>query len=304
MSGEYVSELPEDLREWVERRAEETDRDPTDVLTRAISAYQLLEEEETIETDGESDRSIALPEDSDVVDRLERLEGRVDQRESLDDHLEQLSELEGRVADVEGELDEKIEDVRERVIQIKQETDAKAPADHDHGDIRKQLQRAVRAAEAANTKGERLTERVERVDQGFDNFEEILEYLTDTTSELEEKLDAIAQTVIDLRQSVGELEGTSSARAAAADLKTEANREGITTAKCDGCESKVYIGLLSTPHCPHCGTTFRDVDPADGLFGSDYLRTGNQPALEGGEADTLDSPEDLFEEYDTDEGRP
>ncbi|MFW5965560.1 MAG: hypothetical protein ACOCP3_02285, partial [Halodesulfurarchaeum sp.] len=45
---------------------------------------------------------------------------------------EQSRTLEDRVNALEAELDEKIQDVRERVIQVKREADGKAPADHEH----------------------------------------------------------------------------------------------------------------------------------------------------------------------------
>jgi chromosome segregation ATPase len=325
MSGESVPELPEELREWVEQRAAESDRDPGDVLTEAVTAYQMLETDgDAIETNRASETAIVLPDDSSVADRLDEFEQRLGDLESLHERLseldavderlseldaieERLSELDAideRLSDLEAELDEKIDDVRERVIQVKREADAKAPTDHDHDQLQQHLQRAQRAAEEANATSKQIEDRIDRVDQGFENFEEVLEYLTDATDELEEKLDALAYTVIDLRQTVGELEGSESARVAAAELKAQANREGVAAAKCGDCESKVRIGLLSMPRCPHCGTTFRELDPSQGLFGSSYLRAGDRPALESGDRDTPDSPEDLFEEFDAGERSP
>lgn len=302
MSGEHVAELPEELREWVEQRADETDQDPQDVLTRALTTYQLLEtESDAIETNGAAEAAIVLPDDSEVADRLDEFEERLENLESLEGNVEDLESIEQRLDELDSELDEKIDDVRERVIQVKREADTKAPANHDHEQLQQRLQRTLRAAEEANATSKQLGERIDRVEQGFENFEEVLEYLTDTTDELEEKFDALAYTVIDLRETVGELEGTESARTAAGDLKAEANRHGATTAKCGDCESKVQIGLLSTPHCPHCGTTFRELEPSQGLFGSSYLRAGDQPALESGSQPAPDSPEDLFEEFDTEE---
>lgn len=298
MSSEHAAELPEDLREWVEHRAAETDRDPADVLTEAITAYQIFEGKgETLESNGAADAAIALPEESELDEHLESLEDRIAALESIDE----------RVSAVESEVDEKIEDVRERVIQVKREADAKAPADHDHERLHRRLQRALRAAEEANAMGKQLSRRIDRdsqrVDRGFENFEEILDYLTDTTDELEAKIDALARTVIELRESVGTLQETASAREAAAELKAEANREGVTVAKCEECTSSVQIGLLSTPHCPHCETIFREVDPSTELFGSSYLRTGGRPALQSGESNSPDTPEDLFDEYESTEGQ-
>ncbi len=302
MSGEHVSDLSDDLREWVESRAAETGQDPADVLSRAVTTYQLLEEEGE-PLDGESDAALVVGNGAERRERLDSLEERITDLESLEDQLADVESLDERVAELDAELAEKIDDVRERVIQVKKEADSKAQIDHEHGQLQQRLQRALRAAEEAHATSQQLGQHIEGIDRGLDNFEEVLEYLTDTTDELENKLDALAYTVIDLRERVGELEGTAAARDAAADLKDEANREGITTAKCVECESKVQIGLLSTPHCPHCGTTFREVEPAERLFGAARLRAGEQPALQGETSASTDTPDDLFDEYDTEEGR-
>ena len=315
MPGEYAADLSDELREWLERRAEESGEDPSELLARAIAAYQLVESEDDVFENGEEGSPVTFVDEStfddrltalsEFDDRLATLESEFDERldaleSEFDDRVESLEDdVDRRVDSVETDVDDKIDDVRDRVIQVKRETDAKASADHTH----EQLQRALDAAESAEETGERLQDRIERVDRGFENFEDILEYLTDTVEDVEMKLDILGNVAIDLRRRVGKMEGGRSAREIAEELKEEANREGITTAKCGSCESKLQVGLLTTPHCPHCDTAFRELEPAEGLFGSPYLRAGKQPALEGGPSGEPDTPEDLFEEYDsTDDG--
>lgn len=292
MSGEYAAELPDDLREWLQRRAEETGQDPSELLTRAIAAYQLIEADGDALHNGEVDTPVSFAAESTLTEldeRVEALESEFEERAGI---LE--ADLEQRLDDVESEFDGKIEDVRDRVIQVKREADSKASADHTH----EQLEEALDAATTAEETSRQLEERIDQVDRGFDNFEDILEYLTDTAEEVEQKLDVLGHVAIDLRDRVGQLEGERSATRLAEELKAEANRQGITTAKCGSCESKLQLSLLSTPHCPHCETAFRELEPAEGLFGSAYLRPGTQPALEGGPSGEPDSPEDLFAEYE------
>ncbi|MFB6097456.1 MAG: CopG family transcriptional regulator [Haloferacaceae archaeon] len=271
MSGEYDEQLPEDLREWVEQRAQSSELERADVLARAVAAYRFLEDED--ETLALGDGQGELIATRDVIERFESLGDRVD--------------------DLDAELDEKIDDVRERVIQVKREADEKAPADHDHEKLGQQLEQTRRELREIRETTDDLEE---TVDDGFENFEEVLEYLTDTTDDLEEHVDTLARAIIDLRGRVREVEGDVSSRKVLADIQSEANRGGISTAKCADCGSKVQLGLLSSPSCPHCGSPFQDVEPASSFFGTATLTTGGHPQLESGEPESEpESPDELFD---------
>lgn len=189
----------------------------------------------------------------------------------------------------------KIEDVRERVIQVKREADEKAPADHDHADLRED----VDELEAAVDEIERLRERVEsnreHVDAGFENYEEVLTYLTETTDELEERLDVLASALVGVRDRTQRLAVDAEERAAVAELARTANRNGVKSALCESCDLSVTISLLREPECPHCRAAFRDVEPKQGFFGSNTLLVGDPPALAGETLDDVDF-DDLFDE--------
>lgn len=255
------------------------------------------------------ERVAALDERVAAIEERERVDpARID---DLDGRIEELSErvadadagdasalsddvaaLDDRVSDLEDDIDEKIQDVRERVIQVKREADAKAPADHDHADL---LKRVDRTATAAEDLDERLAELESRVDEGFENFEEVLEYLTETSDDLEARARTLARATIGLRDRIAELEADRSAREVADDIRATANRNGDATATCGACSRRVRLGLLDRPECPHCAATFEDVEPSSGLFGSATLRVGPPPALDGETAE-VESPEELFEE--------
>ncbi|WP_435062539.1 CopG family transcriptional regulator [Halobaculum sp. EA56] len=275
MAGEQVEGLPEVLREWVFARAEETGRSPDEVIARAVTLWRLLDEHEG-----------ALPDPESLAD------GAADAGPGGDapagsasagnapDAAARLDFLEDRVDELDAELDEKIDDVRSRVIQVKREADAKADADL--------------ADEVAGLRDD-LDDLEGTVEGGFDNYEDVLEYLTDAADEHDAKLSALARAVADLRTRVSAMEAESAARRAAAELKAEANRRGVSTAACDSCGSTVRIGLLSAPECPHCAATFRSVEPASGFFGSASLAVGDRPALDGETVEEA-APEDVFEE--------
>jgi len=280
MAGEQITGLPEVLREWVFAHAEETGRPPEEVLARAVTLWRLLDEHEGSLPDPESltDGAIDAGSDGAAPDaaRLDLLEDRVDE--------------------LDADLDEKIADVRSRVVQVKREADAKADDDHDHPELREAAESAdADLAEEVAALGDDLDDLEGTFEAGFANYEDVLEYLTDAADEHDAKLSALARAVADLRTRVSAMETEAATRRAAADLKAEANRHGIATAACDSCGSTVRVGLLSAPECPHCGATFDAVEPASGFFGSASLTVGDRPALEGETVEEAD-PGDVFEE--------
>jgi hypothetical protein len=263
MAGEQSDAFPEELREWVERRAAAHDADPGAVLARAVSVYRYLD----AEADADADAGAVDPPNAMDPDRLD----------TIDDRIETLAD---RVGGVEDDLDTKVDDVRDRVIQVKREADDKAPSDHDHPELADRVDDATRTAGDAAAQADALAD---RLDRGFENYEEILEYLTDTTDDLERRVDSVAEAVADLRSEFGHVSAAETDRRAVDDLRTAANRHGDRTAACGDCDSTVDIGLLSRPRCPHCEATYVDFEPSTGFFGSATLVTGDRPALTDGE---------------------
>ena len=238
MGSEPVEELPEELNAWVAERAAADGVSRADVVRRLLAAHRLLDDEESAVGDGVAEASV------------DDLDARTD-------------ELADRVGELEADLDDKIADVRKRVIQVKREADAKAPADHDHPAIG-------------------------RLDEGFENYETILESLADRTDALADeaddrdaKLRGVANAVVDLRRRVAALEGETRRRDAVADIRKTANRTGVSEAACDACGGSVRIGLLDEPACPFCESQFDGVEPG-GWFKSNRLTVGDRPALESG----------------------
>lgn len=304
MAGEQAVDLPEPLREWVEARATETGRSPPEVLARAAAAYRLLDEHDDLlpePRDGElSSRVAALETDlDDVRDRVVQLGSEVDAvtgeggppGETSEVEAE-LAAVESRLTELEATLDEQIQDVRERVIQVKRETDEKAAADHDHPELRAELETAVddataatETAESALTEAETLASDLSEIqstlDGGFDNYESILRGLKDSTDEVRDRTDRLVTAVTQLRDRVVELETAAERRADAEALQQDATQKGVTDAVCNDCESTVYLGLLGDARCPHCETPFERVDADTGLFRPPRLVVADRPALEG-----------------------
>jgi chromosome segregation ATPase len=257
MAGEQSEAFPAELRAWVERKAAERDAEPEAILARAAAVYRLLDSE----TDGS-----AAP---------------------LDELAADVETLADRVDAVENDLDHKIDDVRDRVVQIKRETDAKAPREHDHPAVEERVDEAARTAADAKTA---VADLDDRLDRGFENYEEILEYLTEVTDDLEATVETLSDAVADVRDGVNRVSAAEHGRRAVDDLRTAANRHGERTASCADCSATVDLGLLSRPNCPHCEAAFVDFEPSAGFFGGATLLTGERPALTDGVDDASDIP--------------
>jgi predicted Zn-ribbon and HTH transcriptional regulator len=260
--------LPEELRSWVEERAGQRGVDPEAVLARAVLIHR--EAERVADTERADDPSAVAAR----LDRLDDIDGEV---AAVADRLDQLDDV----------VDELIEDVRERVIQVKRETDAKAPSDHDHPDLRETATEAAETAERALAAAETARDATDGEGLG----EEVGD-LRETTERLEARAETLARVAVDARDEIRRLRSAEEERAAADELRRTANRNGDTAAKCEDCGGTVDLGLLSRPRCPHCETALADVEPS-GLIGKARLRTGTPPALEG------ETPaDDPFEERD------
>ncbi|MFC7202187.1 hypothetical protein ACFQJC_01565 [Haloferax namakaokahaiae] len=259
MAVDTGGSLPDDLREWLDAYADETGEDADAILARAVGLYRLT----VSETAGEGDVAS-------LADRLDALE----------------SEL----SEAESEFDDKIDDVRMRVVQVKREADDKAPREHTHPELTADIDDATRTVEALREQVERLDE---YVDGGFENYEEVLTYLDETTTDLETKLQTVAKVLVDLRARTVDIEAEALERETLAELLRVANANNDRKATCESCETKVHLDLLAEPRCPACRTAFTELSPSSGFFGSATLHTGPPPALTGTESDDADVEEIL-----------
>jgi len=188
-------------------------------------------------------------------------------------------ELQTHLTEQRKEFTDLLEDVRARVIQVKRETDQKAPADHTHAELAESVAAVTAGLEELEAE---LSALEETVTDGFENFEEVLAYLVDEIDEIDSRTVTLANAVVDSRNREQGREGGSRRRAAADRLKLAANRAGISQAACEACASSVEIGLLTVPDCPHCGREFTDVKSKRLFFGSNTLLTEEStPELEG-----------------------
>jgi hypothetical protein len=251
MEGDRVDRMSDDLRSWVERRAEESGASPEAILARSVAAYRFLE--------GESD---SLPASG-------RRDGDADP--GRNGHLDAAGTPDG-----DGDREE-------------------ATTEREYEDLERRAAEAARDAAEAAGAVERLRD---RLDEGFANYEEVLEYLTETTDDLEGKLTRVARATVDVREDLRRLESTAATRAAVDELRTAANRHGERRANCGDCGATVDVALLAQPRCPHCEAPFEGLDPGSGLLSSARLTVGARPALDGEVDESVGDAADLLEADD------
>lgn len=249
--GEKVSvSLSSELDNWLAQHAEALDVDRDILVVQLLSAYQEL----------------------------------TDTPEAVSELSDGKSELSERIDAVESDYQEKLADVRNRVIQVKQETDEKAPADHDHEQFETLSERLAELTAEIGA----LEETIEGVETQFESVEaaqekhreETEQFESETNERLEtveERLQTVAWVVRDLRETVESGGGLTPVDR----IKRAAAKADVERAKCEHCGEMVSIALLTDPECPHCEAAVGNVEPASGWFGKPVLRGAAQ--LESGE---------------------
>jgi len=279
-------DVPTDLNEWLDEHATTLDVDREELVLQILSSYhaaatlegqldaaQLLDlsADDFVDVETAVDEMLEERIDEVVAERVEealeeRLDGALD--ETVDERIdaridERLADVaadrEAAIDDLDEEFQAKLADVRERVVQVKKETDAKAPAAHTHEELQ-----AVAALD------ERVNDLAATVESMRDDVEERLEDQAETTGDLsdrlddaQEKLNRVAWVVSDIKD---ETMGRDAHEQAVDRIKRAAAQEGVATATCERCDESVHVGLLTDPECPHCNATVSDVRPAGGLL--------------------------------------
>ncbi|MFC7019396.1 MULTISPECIES: hypothetical protein [Haloarcula] len=284
--GVVTVDLSDGLDEWLDEQAAELGVTREVLVTQLLASYRA-----TIELEG--DRPLSSLVDVDLEAAVEESVGdRIDAAAaaSVDDRLDAAvgdrlpdladaveSRLDGRFERVESDFQEKLDDVRERVIQLKRELDTKAPADHDHEALETlpELEEEIWDLSAAvqSLRADVESHR-EETEEGLSDLEERFE-------ETEDRLERVAWVVSDLRSDVG---GRDAHQQAVERIKRAAAQEGISTATCENCSERVDVSLLTDPECPHCGSTVSDVRPEGGIFRK-KARLVTAAQLEAGDTD-------------------
>jgi hypothetical protein len=268
--------LPADLEEWLDEQAAATEVDREELLVQLLATYRQTAEQspDALEVDN---RDI----EATVRSQLDgELDARIEQTvtELVTDQLSEATnsiqrQLSKRIDTVESEFDEKITDVRERVIQVKKEADSKAPAEHSHDELDAIPELEATVADLQTDLDQLRSE----FDEQVPDHDDALTAAERRLDEMQDRLQTVAWVVSDLR----EAQESSGGLQAVERIKRAAAKADIERANCENCGDGVTLSLLTDPECPHCSATVTNVEPASGWFGSPKLLTAAQ--LESGE---------------------
>ena len=254
--------LPPDLEEWLDERAAALDVDRGELLVQLAAAYRAA-------ADLDDDPLADLLEAGPDAERLEDID------ERLAAEAAALESLEDRVDDVEGNLEKNVEDLRNRVLQLRDAVGNAASETHGHREFSK-----------LGSRIDELSEALESVASDVQSQDDRIEAESDRLDDVEAKLTQVARTVVALRR---EADAEGDDDSTLEDIRKAANRAGVSEAACGACGSPVTVGLLTDADCPHCGTGFEGLElPDPGLgrrlgFRRPELRCADPPALEGGD---------------------
>lgn len=270
-------QVPPTLDEWLDSKAAELDVSRDVIIVQLLASYRAateLDDEVGSLTDVED-------EVQDVIDdRLPEITNAVSQQIDTGDDIDTVERrIESDISQIEGEFNKKLQDVRERVIQVKQEVNEKAPADHSHSEV-DDLSTVVEDVQV------RLDDIATRLEEGESKYDQLemriadIEDATERLDEIEDQLQTTAWVVSNLRDTVDD---EISGRKPIDSLKQSAAEADADRAVCEHCNQAVDIALLTESRCPHCETTVTDVKLPGRFFGKPKLITAHE--LEAGEED-------------------
>jgi methyl-accepting chemotaxis protein len=254
--------LPPPLEEWVDERAAALGVDRAELLVQVVGAYRAtadLGDDGPLGGDGDLD---------------ERIESTV--RTELQDHEADVSAVEDRIDAIEDDIEDDLESLRNRVLQLRDAVRNRAKTDHTHEEFARYADRLDAVATDVADLGDEVSD------------------LDDEVADARSKLNTLARLVLEIRRDGRET--TAERRRQLEQLRTTANRLGVTEASCHGCEGTVSIPLLTEPSCPHCEAALRDLTTTGIIFTRAVL-TGPEPAA----ADGPDSEEATPGDGGTDE---
>lgn len=229
------------LSKWLEERATALGIDRRALLLQLLETHRQAADSDSEDFEAMLSE-VATAEDTAVADQ------------------DDIGELEGRLEDMDAELSEHVEDLRSRILQLKDAVESNASADHEHSEI-KVLSRKIEALSTDfddfEADSDDLATELEELSSGLVSAEDRLE----TT---ETKLHRLARIVLELRRQTDRTAGSGETLK---QLRRTANRTGTTAADCDSCGERLRVGLLMEAACPECGQEFDDIEQPSSILG-------------------------------------
>jgi DNA repair exonuclease SbcCD ATPase subunit len=290
-STDVTVSIPADLESWLDQQADELGTDREAVLVQLLASYRAadeLDDDVAISQQEAIDAAVQTA----VSDRLPEVADAVEQRI-------QAPEMEGfedRLDELEAHFIDKLDDVRQRVIQVKKEADSKADAEHTHEELTERVDALESAVDHLDTLERRLDD-VGELEAEIDGVESRLTELqgrldernddSERLDDVQEKLQTVAWVVRDLREERAEASATVDA------IKRAAAEHDLSRARCENCGEGVQVGLLTEPSCPHCDAALDGIEPSSRMFGLGSATLTVAAQIEAGADETGDEMDDI-----------
>ena len=243
--------LPPPLEEWVDEHAASLDVDREELLVQMVSAYRAAADLD----DGTGAAGGGSAPDPETL--------REEVRTEVETQLTDRDVDAGAVDALESKIEEDLESVRNRVLQLRDALRSRADADHTHEEFN------------------RLADRLDGVAADVAELSDDVSTLETDLDDVGAKLDTLARVVLELRDRTAD-RGDDRTRWLDR-LRRTANRRGVTDASCDSCGESVSVPLLTDPACPHCDAELRDTTTTGLIFSRTTLVGPETPS--GGEED-------------------
>jgi len=293
--------LPPDLESWLDQQASDLGVDREAVLVQLLASYRAADELDDVAI-SESDVDEAVK--TAVSDRLPEVADAVEQRIQAPE----MDGLEERIDEVENDFRGKLDDVRQRVIQVKRETDSKADIERLEA-VENRLDDLESGVDRLDTIERRLdnlddSERLDDLEAELDGVESQLAEIRgqiDEQSEAEERIGDLAERLDDVQEKLKTVawvvrdlrEDRARAGATVEAIKREAATHDLSRAKCENCGQGVEIGLLTEPSCPHCDAALDGIKPSSRMFGIGSAKLTVAAQIESGAEEQGDEMDDI-----------
>ena len=241
------------LREWIAERSSALGIPQAQLLEQLLAAHR-----DVAERDG--DVSTALSELADIESAVERaLDDRLEP-EAIDTLETDIEDTQGQVDELDAKLTNHVEDLRSRVLQLRDSVSERAPADHSHEEL-----------ELIADRLEVISEEIGEIDDRTNATDETLWWIsteigstTDRLETVEDRIDRLARAVVALKR---HRDASNADTQTLNGIKKTANQRGTRSANCENCSNTVQIELLSEPFCPHCDRRVDDLTESDSFLG-------------------------------------
>ena len=264
-----------DFLDWLDEMAAAEGTSREELIQTLISSYWTLDEMFRLMEQADPDSE--LPDPAALGSGQSREEASKRLADIERDLSERIDDVDDRLRYLRAELQKRPEqaavaDIPSRVQTLSKRVDALERSIQEGDDHSPDDERTVQAlvdelAAVEDSLVSRHEELRERVDTEFGHLHAILEHLLGTT-------DDVADRTSRLEAEVGEF---ASSRDRLVSLKRTAAQLGVRKATCGYCGTKLDVALLPTPVCPQCERAFGDIEPKRGWFGSATLTIVDRP---------------------------